>query len=78
MAVGIPLLYMSRARLVTSATGGLLMKPAHSTKDLPLCLPQNRITPTAAHYAGTLVWLSPSYILLSSPSEELDCHADMP
>ena len=42
-------------------------------------LPQNGITPTAAHYAGcTVVWLSLSYVLLSSPSEELNRHADMP
>ena len=57
----------------------LLTRPAHSTKDWLLCLPQNGITPTAPHYAGyAVVWLSPSYVLLSSPLEELDHHADMP
>ena len=55
------------------------MKPAHSTKDWPLCLPQNGITPTAAHYAGcAVVWPSPFYTPLSSPSEGLDHHVDMP
>ena len=57
----------------------LRTKPAHSTKDWPPCSPLNGITPTAAHCAGcVVVWLSPSYVLLSSPSEELDHRVDMP
>ena len=62
--------------LVSSAMEDL--RSQHMLQKIGL-LPQKWITLAAAHYTGcALVWLSPSHVLLSSLSEELDCRVDMP
>ena len=68
-------MYEQKRREVEHAS----MQPVHSTKDWPLCSPQNGINPTLAHCAGcAVIWLSPCYVLQSSPSEELDRYVGMP
>ena len=64
--------------LVISATGGLANEASTFYKRLASLLASKWDHPTAAHYAGcAVVWLSPSYVLLSRSSIIVRaCHQD--